>query len=71
MGGEYYSGDEAWKYIKNTTNVDLYAILERSIENLKWWNDDYMNDIIHDDCLNYMKKINDNSKDGQILKKDY
>lgn len=30
-----------------------------------------MNDIIHDDCLNYMKKINDNSKDGQILKKDY
>lgn len=34
MGGEYYSGDEAWEYIKNTTNVDLYAILEKSIEKL-------------------------------------
>ena len=32
MGGEYYSGDEAWEYIKNKTKVDLYAILKRSIE---------------------------------------
>ncbi|MBR2786113.1 MAG: ApaLI family restriction endonuclease [Clostridia bacterium] len=33
MGGEYYSGDEAWEYIKNTTKVDLYHILKNSIEN--------------------------------------
>jgi type II restriction enzyme len=32
MGGEYYSGDDAWEYIKNTTKVDLYAILNKSIE---------------------------------------
>lgn len=32
MGGEYYSGDDAWEYIKNTTKVDLYAILKKSIE---------------------------------------
>lgn len=32
MGGEYYSGDNAWKYIKNTTKVDLYSILKKSIE---------------------------------------
>ncbi len=32
MGGEYYSGDNAWKYIKNTTKVDLYDILKKSIE---------------------------------------
>lgn len=32
MGGEYYSGDNAWEYIKNTTKVDLYDILIKSIE---------------------------------------
>ena len=32
MGGEYYSGDNAWEYIKNTTKVDLYYILKKSIE---------------------------------------
>ena len=32
MGGEYYSGDDAWDYIKKTTKVDLYNILEKSIE---------------------------------------
>ena len=32
MGGEYYSGDNAWEYIKNTTKVDLYSILKKSIE---------------------------------------
>ena len=31
-GGEYYSGDNAWEYIKNTTKVDLYSILKKSIE---------------------------------------
>ena len=29
MGGEYYSGDNAWEYIKNTTKVDLYYILKK------------------------------------------
>ena len=29
MGGEYYSGDNAWEYIKNTTKVDLYSILKK------------------------------------------
>jgi len=32
IGGEYYAGDEAWKYIKEMTNIDLYAILEESIQ---------------------------------------
>lgn len=32
VGGEYYSGDEAWKYIKRMTGIDLYSILEKSIE---------------------------------------
>ncbi len=32
VGGKYYSGDEAWKYIKDTTGIDLYSILEKSIE---------------------------------------
>ena len=32
MGGEYYSGDNAWEYIKNTTKVDFYSILKKSIE---------------------------------------
>lgn len=32
FGGKYYSGDEAWKYIKDTTGIDLYSILEKSIE---------------------------------------
>ena len=32
MGGEYYSGDDAWEYIKNTTKVDLYNILKKSID---------------------------------------
>ena len=26
MGGEYYSGDNAWEYIKNTTKFYLYSI---------------------------------------------
>lgn len=29
IGGEYYYSDDAWKYIKNTTGVDLLEILER------------------------------------------
>ncbi len=32
VGGEYYSGDEAWNYIKRMTGIDLYSILEKSIE---------------------------------------
>ncbi len=32
MGGEYYSGNDAWKYIKDTTEIDLHAILEKSIK---------------------------------------
>lgn len=28
IGGEYYAGDEAWDFIKTTTNYDLKAILE-------------------------------------------
>lgn len=32
IGGEYYSGDETWKYIKRMTGVDLYSILKKSIE---------------------------------------
>ena len=29
IGGQYYSGDSAWKYIKELTNIDLLAILEK------------------------------------------
>jgi len=29
LGGKYYFGDTAWKYIKTTTGVDLKAILEK------------------------------------------
>ena len=36
MGGEYYSGDMAWEYIKRTTKVDLYAILEKSIKRIEF-----------------------------------
>lgn len=28
VGGEYYFGDSAWRYIRETTSVDLLAILE-------------------------------------------
>lgn len=30
LGGEYYSGDEAWEYLKNDTGVDLKRILEKN-----------------------------------------
>jgi hypothetical protein len=29
IGGQYYFGDMAWDYVKNTTGVDLKAILEQ------------------------------------------
>ena len=29
IGGQYYYGDSAWKYIKELTNIDLLAILEK------------------------------------------
>ena len=29
IGGEYYSGEEAWEYLKNDTGIDLKGILER------------------------------------------
>lgn len=32
VGGEYYSGEESWNYIKKITGVDLYKILAKSIE---------------------------------------
>ena len=63
VGGEYYSGSDAWQYIKMVTNIDLYAILAKSIDNVDQRKDDNINDIIHDDCLNYMKKIKNNSID--------
>ena len=28
VGGSYYSGDEAWEYMKEKTDIDLYKILE-------------------------------------------
>jgi hypothetical protein len=28
VGGLYYSGDNAWKYVKDQTTIDLYTILE-------------------------------------------
>lgn len=30
VGGEYYSGEEAWTYLKNDTGIDLKSILERN-----------------------------------------
>ena len=32
VGGEYYCKNDAWKYIKKITGIDLYSILEKSIE---------------------------------------
>lgn len=29
IGGEYYYGDTAWKYIKDFTGIDLLEILEK------------------------------------------
>lgn len=29
IGGEYYAGEEAWKYLKNETGIDLKNMLER------------------------------------------
>jgi hypothetical protein len=28
LGGAYYSGDQAWEYVKEKTNIDLYKILK-------------------------------------------
>lgn len=28
IGGEYYSGNAAWQYLKNVTGIDLKNILE-------------------------------------------
>ena len=28
IGGEYYFGESAWEYVKNTTGVDLLSLLE-------------------------------------------
>ena len=28
IGGEYYSGEAAWEYIKNDTGIDLKEILD-------------------------------------------
>ncbi|MEG0517101.1 MAG: ApaLI family restriction endonuclease [Clostridia bacterium] len=33
--GEYYFGDTAWKYIKEKTNIDLFAILEEMAEEVE------------------------------------
>lgn len=30
VGGEYYSGDEAWEYLKKDTGIDLKDILEKN-----------------------------------------
>ena len=36
VNGDYYSGDDAWDFIKKTTNVDLKSILEKiAKENMK------------------------------------
>jgi len=32
IGGEYYWGNHAWEYVKNTTHIDLKAILESIAE---------------------------------------
>lgn len=29
IGGEYYCGDDAWNYVKNTTDIDLKNLLEK------------------------------------------
>ncbi|ELC8421776.1 ApaLI family restriction endonuclease [Clostridium perfringens] len=31
VGGEYYSGEEAWEYIKNSTDIDLKSMLNEII----------------------------------------
>ncbi len=28
IGGEYYSGEEAWKYLKKKTGIDLKRLFE-------------------------------------------
>jgi type II restriction enzyme len=33
LGGQYYYGDSAWKYIKNNTGVDLFKLLKRIASN--------------------------------------
>ena len=30
LGGEYYSGDEAWEYLERYTGIDLKSIIERN-----------------------------------------
>ena len=30
LGGEYYSGDEAWEYLERDTGIDLKSIIERN-----------------------------------------
>ena len=30
--GEYYYGDQAWEYVKQRTDIDLKAILEKLAE---------------------------------------
>ena len=30
IGGEYYSGEEAWEYLKQDTGIDLKKILEEN-----------------------------------------
>ncbi len=30
LGGEYYSGDSAWGYLKNDTGIDLRSVIERN-----------------------------------------
>lgn len=30
LGGEYYSGEKAWEYLKNDTGIDLKSIIERN-----------------------------------------
>ena len=32
VGGLYYSGDQAWKFLKEKTNIDLYKILEELVD---------------------------------------
>ena len=29
VGGEYYSGEDAWEYLQSNTGIDLKTILER------------------------------------------
>ncbi len=35
IGGEYYYGDDAWKYIKKTTDIDLLNILQEIVKDRK------------------------------------